>query len=177
MAHLIVSAQIEGDILVCPEGLSFWGGVDPASGCIIDAHHALHGQSLAGRIVLMPTSCGSCSGGGVLLELALDGHAPAALIFCEDEGILTPGAVIASAMFERSVGIIHMTTDNLGAGFEIAERGELCHQARLRNHPARLKLILSDKAAQIDPCANGANGMDPTAFGRQSFKEQFWESV
>jgi len=109
MAQLIVSADADGDILVCPEGLSFWGGVDPANGCIIDAHHALHGQSLAGRIVLMPTSRGSCSGSGVLLELALNGHAPAALIFCEDEGILTLGAVIASTMFERPVGIIRLS--------------------------------------------------------------------
>jgi len=109
MAQLVVSADADGDILVCPEGLSFWGGVDPANGCVIDAHHALHGQSLAGRIVLMPTSRGSCSGSGVLLELALNGHAPAALIFCEDEGILTLGAVIASTMFERPVGIIRLS--------------------------------------------------------------------
>ncbi|OUS36929.1 hypothetical protein A9Q94_07575 [Rhodobacterales bacterium 56_14_T64] len=109
MAQLVVSADADGDILVCPEGLSFWGGVDPANGCIIDAHHALHGQSLAGRIVLMPTSRGSCSGSGVLLELALNGHAPAALIFCEDEGILTLGAVIASTMFGRPVGIIRLS--------------------------------------------------------------------
>jgi hypothetical protein len=36
-----------GDILVCHEGISFWGGVDPETGQIIDAHHPDHGASLA----------------------------------------------------------------------------------------------------------------------------------
>ncbi|MEC8660469.1 MAG: hypothetical protein VXY12_01885, partial [Pseudomonadota bacterium] len=27
------------DILVCNEGISLWGGVDPQTGRIIDAHH------------------------------------------------------------------------------------------------------------------------------------------
>ena len=103
-ARLVVPADVEGEIVVCSEGLSFWGGVDPDTGVVIDAHHHLHGQSVAGRIVLMPTSRGSCSGSGVLLALALKGHAPAALIFREDEEILTLGAAIASRMFDKTVG-------------------------------------------------------------------------
>ena len=104
-ARLVVPADVEGEIVVCSEGLSFWGGVDPDTGVVIDAHHHLHGQSVAGRIVLMPTSRGSCSGSGVLLALALKGHAPAALIFREDEEILTLGAAIASRMFDKTVGV------------------------------------------------------------------------
>ncbi len=77
MAILVVPTDVEGEIAVCSEGLSFWGGVDPDTGVVIDAHHDLHGQSVAGKIVLMPTSRGSCAGSGVLLELALNGHAPA----------------------------------------------------------------------------------------------------
>lgn len=107
-SRLIVPAAVEGEILVCPEGLSFWGGVDPASGRVVDAHHSLCGRSLAGRIVLMPTSRGSCSGSGMLLELALNGHAPAALVFRENEDILTLGAVVASRMFDRPVCIIRL---------------------------------------------------------------------
>ena len=107
-AFLIVPADVEGDIAVCSEGLSFWGGVDPDTGVVIDAHHDLHGQSVAGRIVLMPTSRGSCSGSGVLLQLALNGHAPAALIFREDEEILTLGAAIASRMFDKTVGVARL---------------------------------------------------------------------
>ncbi len=108
-ARLVVPADVEGEIVVCSEGLSFWGGVDPDTGVVIDAHHHLHGQSVAGRIVLMPTSRGSCSGSGVLLALALKGHAPAALIFREDEEILTLGAAIASRMFDKTVGVARVS--------------------------------------------------------------------
>ncbi|MYG25994.1 MAG: DUF126 domain-containing protein, partial [Boseongicola sp. SB0677_bin_26] len=112
MAFAVVPADAEGEIAVCSEGLSFWGGVDPETGVVIDAHHDLHGQSVAGKIVLMPTSRGSCSGSGVLLGLALNGHAPAALIFREDEEILTLGAVIASRMFDRSVGVARLSASD-----------------------------------------------------------------
>ncbi|KMW58331.1 2-Methylcitrate dehydratase AcnD [Candidatus Rhodobacter oscarellae] len=107
-ALLIVPADVKAQIVRCDEGLSFWGGVDPSSGTVIDAHHHLHGQSLAGRIVMMPTSRGSCSGSGVLLQLALNGMAPAALVFRDDEEVLTLGALIAGAMFDRTVGIVRL---------------------------------------------------------------------
>ena len=52
LARLVVPAQVHGDIIVCADGLSFWGGVDPDTGRVIDAHHDLCGQSLSGKIVL-----------------------------------------------------------------------------------------------------------------------------
>lgn len=111
-SRLIVPANVDAEIIVAAEGLSFWGGVDPDTGVVIDAHHELHGESLAGKIVLMPTSRGSCSGSGVLLELALNGHAPAALIFREDEEILTLGAVIASRMFGKTVAVARLSASD-----------------------------------------------------------------
>ena len=42
----------------------------------------------------------------------------------------------------------HRRADDLRAGFEIAKWGAFCHPVRLRNHPARLKLVLSDNALQ-----------------------------
>ena len=95
----IVAGSAQGDILAIAQGISFWGGIDPESGRIIDIHHPNHGQSVAGKVLLMPTSRGSCSGSGVLLQLALDGNAPAALVFCEREEILTLGALVASRIF------------------------------------------------------------------------------
>ncbi len=108
MARIIVSGTAEGPILTFDEGLSFWGGVDATTGRIIDAHHPLCGQSLAGKIVVMPTSRGSCSGSGVLLELALNGHAPAALVFRDAEDILTLGALIAGRMFDLSLPVLRL---------------------------------------------------------------------
>jgi len=119
MGVLAVRAKAAGEILLLEEGLSFWGGVDPATGQIIDANHPQHGASLAGRIVMMPTSRGSCTGSGVLLELALNGHAPAALVFREAEDILTLGALIAGRMFDRSLAVVR-----LGAADYTALAGE-----------------------------------------------------
>lgn len=115
MAHLIVAAEVEGPVLACAEGLSFWGGVDPASGTIIDAHHPRRGESVAGRVVLMPSSRGSCSGSGVLLELALNGHAPAALVFREAEDVLTLGALVAARMFDRPLAVLRLPADGYAA--------------------------------------------------------------
>lgn len=108
MPRLIVSAPAEGPLVVSPEGLSFWGGVDAKTGVVIDAHHPLQGQSLAGKIVMMPTSRGSCSGSGVLLELAMNGKAPAALVFHKHEDILTLGALIATRMFGCPVAVLRL---------------------------------------------------------------------
>ncbi|WP_416915202.1 MAG: aconitase X [Roseicyclus sp.] len=115
MDRIILTAKAEGTVLVCAEGLSFWGGVDPDTGRVIDAHHPAHGADLAGRIVLMPTSRGSCSGSGVLLQLALSGHAPAALVFREAEEVLTLGALIAARMFDRPLAVLRLTPDSYAA--------------------------------------------------------------
>ncbi|MGB5864523.1 MAG: aconitase family protein [Sulfitobacter sp.] len=109
MNTLFVKNDASGDVLHCQEGLSFWGGVDPDTGVIIDAHHPDHGASLAARIVLMPTSRGSCSGSGVLLQLARGGAAPAALVFREAEEILTLGAIVADRLFDRPVAVVRLT--------------------------------------------------------------------
>jgi cis-L-3-hydroxyproline dehydratase len=115
MAQLIVAARARGKVLLCDEGLSFWGGVDPETGVIVDAHHPQHGEALAGRIVMMPTSRGSCTGSGVLLGLALAGNGPAALIFHEAEDILTLGAMIAARMFDRRIAVLRLSNEEYAA--------------------------------------------------------------
>ena len=115
MAQSIVPGQASGPILAFSEGLSFWGGVDPATGVVIDAHHPLCGESIAGRVVMMPTSRGSCTGSGVLLELALNGHAPAALIFRAAEDILTLGALIAGRMFDKPLPVLRLDAPDYDA--------------------------------------------------------------
>lgn len=108
----ILPHDTHGEILTCAQGISFWGGVNAEDGVIQDALHPQHGQSLAGKIVLMPTSRGSCSGSGVLLELAQNGHAPAALVFHEAEDILTLGALIAARMFDHPLAVVRLSKVN-----------------------------------------------------------------
>lgn len=107
-AQTILAGAAQGRIVSTREALSFWGGVDPASGRVIDVHHPLHGDVLTDAILLMPTSRGSCSGSGVLLDMALTGKAPAALVFCEDEDVLTLGGLVAAEMFGKTVPIVRL---------------------------------------------------------------------
>lgn len=104
----IVAGPATGRIVVATEGLSFWGGVDPASARVIDAHHPLCGQSLAGAVLVMPTSRGSCTGSGVLLDMVLNDRAPAALIFREAEDVLTLGALVAGRVFGRTLPVLRL---------------------------------------------------------------------
>lgn len=108
-ARFILPGQAEGAILATTEPLSFWGGVDPATGQVIDVHHPLAGQSMAGRILVMPGTRGSCTGSGVLLDMALNGHAPAALVFCEPEDVVTLGAMIAAEMFGKTLPVLRLS--------------------------------------------------------------------
>ncbi|NRP72663.1 hypothetical protein ILFOPFJJ_03562 [Ensifer psoraleae] len=108
-ARSILGGAARGPIVATVEALSFWGGVDPATGRVIDVHHPLHGNGLTGGILLMPSSRGSCTGSGVLLDLALTGRAPAALVFCEAEDVLTLGALIAAEMFGKPLPVLRIS--------------------------------------------------------------------
>ncbi|MCA1442545.1 DUF521 domain-containing protein [Ensifer sp. IC4062] len=110
-AQSILGGTARGPIVATVEALSFWGGVDPATGRVIDVHHPLHGRCLTGGILLMPSSRGSCTGSGVLLDLALTGRAPAALVFCEAEDVLTLGALIAAEMFGKPLPVLRVSRE------------------------------------------------------------------
>lgn len=114
-AQSILPGQASGAILACNEPISFWGGVDPATGRVIDVHHPLAGQSIAGRVLVMPGTRGSCTGSGVLLDMVLNGHAPAALVFAEPEDVVTLGAMIGAAMFDRPLPVLRLTRDAFDA--------------------------------------------------------------
>jgi cis-L-3-hydroxyproline dehydratase len=107
-AQTVLGGEAAGPIVATDEALSFWGGVDPATGLVIDVHHPLHGTSITGTILMMPTSRGSCTGSGVLLDLILSGRGPAALIFREPEDVLTLGAMIASVLFGAPLPVVRV---------------------------------------------------------------------
>jgi predicted aconitase/predicted aconitase with swiveling domain len=104
----VLGGSASGAVIPSKEALSFWGGVDPATGRVIDVHHPLHGQCLTGAILVMPSSRGSCTGSGVLLDLILTGRGPAALIFSEAEDVLTLGALIASELFGKTMPVLRL---------------------------------------------------------------------
>jgi predicted aconitase/predicted aconitase with swiveling domain len=103
-----VAGSAQGALLYADVGLSFWGGVEPFTGEVIDRHHPLSGQFISGRVLAIPSGRGSCTGSSVLLELILNGHAPAALVFERVEDILTLGVLVAEQMFGHSIPVISL---------------------------------------------------------------------
>jgi hypothetical protein len=91
----ISRGSAQGEALISKEAFSFLGGVDPATGIIIEKGHALEGKSLAGKIMIFPHGKGSTVGSYVLLQLKKNGLAPAAIINERAEPIIAVGAIIS----------------------------------------------------------------------------------
>ncbi|PAA31992.1 aconitase X [Pseudomonas fragi] len=110
----LVDGHASAPLLYADVGLSFWGGVDPFSGEVIDRHHPLSGECLAGRVLAIPSGRGSCTGSSVLMELISNGHAPAALVLAEADEILTLGVLVARTLFQRSLPVLCIGRDAFG---------------------------------------------------------------
>lgn len=83
-------------------GLSFWGGVCPTTGVIIDEHHPLCGHCMTGKILAIPNARGSCTGSQVVLELLANRAAPAAIILRQPDDIVAVGAIVAEEIFAKA---------------------------------------------------------------------------
>jgi predicted aconitase len=112
MGRCLVPGHATGDVLYSDVPLSFWMGIDTQTGAIIDRHHPLCGAVVTGKIFVLPGARGSCSGSCALLELIANDRAPAALVFEQDEAILTLGAVIAGEIFGKSIPIASVGAEN-----------------------------------------------------------------
>ena len=96
----------EGRALVLAEPLSLWGGMDPATGEVIDAHHPQRGANVAGRVVVMASGRGSSSSASVLAEAVRAGTAPAAIVLGEPDLILAIGAEVADELYGKRVPVV-----------------------------------------------------------------------
>ena len=120
----------EGHALVLDEPLSFWGGVDPASGLIIDARHPQRGTSVEGRVLVMGSVRGSSSSSSVLAETVRAGCAPAAILLGEPDLILAVGAAVSEELYGKRLPIVVFDPAELativdGVTVAIREGGEV----------------------------------------------------
>jgi predicted aconitase with swiveling domain len=99
---LIAGPAATGAALVLGAPISFWGGVDPFTGDIIDARHPDRGRNITGTILALPGTIGSSSASAVLLELVRTGLAPSAIILHEPDAILLLGLIVAREMGWRT---------------------------------------------------------------------------
>jgi predicted aconitase with swiveling domain len=102
----LVAGVARGSTLVLDEPLSFWGGLDPGTGDIVDPHHPQHGASVTGRILIMPSGRGSSSSSTVLAEAIRAGTAPAGIVLYESDGIVALGAIVAEQLYGRTMPVV-----------------------------------------------------------------------
>ena len=100
-------------------GISFFGGVDPHSGVVVERGHDLEGQSIAGKALVFPTGKGSTVGSYTLYRLKRAGKAPIAIINAECETITAVGCIIAENSCVDRVPI-----DELQSGQRVVLDGE-----------------------------------------------------
>ncbi|MCL6709082.1 aconitase family protein [Pseudomonas sp. R2.Fl] len=122
-ARMLIDGTAEGPLLWADTALSFWGGVDPETGIVIDQAHPLRGRCLAGAILAIPGGRGSCTGSAVLMQLIANGKAPAGMVFSQNEEILTLGVIVAEEMYGLSIPIAVVSPDTFAG---------LCRRERLR---------------------------------------------
>ncbi len=123
------AGEAEGSALVLSEALSFWGGIDAASGRIIDRSHPDLGASVAGRILVMPGGRGSSSSSAVLAEAIRRGTAPAAIILAVPDPILTVGALVAALLYGLRCPIVVCAIDGIATGDTLRVRAPATGEA------------------------------------------------
>lgn len=107
--RIIKYGRVEGIALVSREPIGFLGGVEPETGQVMEPGHPLHGQCVAGRILVFPTGKGSTVGSYTLYRMAKAGTAPAAILNAESEAIVAVGAIISDIPMvdQIDIGQIH----------------------------------------------------------------------
>jgi predicted aconitase with swiveling domain len=115
-ARTLVPGTAVGPALVLEEPLSFWGGIDPQTGDIVDVRHPQHGANVVGRILVMPSGRGSSSSSSVLAESIRAGTAPAAIVLGEADPILALGAIVARELYGKVTPVVVATDPSLRTG-------------------------------------------------------------
>lgn len=113
--RIVVAGAGRGVALTTQEPLSFWGGLDPATGEIIDRHHPLTGERVAGRVLVLPHGRGSCSASGVLLEAIVNRTGPAAILTFRPDPIISLGSILADELYGLPVPVVVICEDEAAA--------------------------------------------------------------
>ncbi|MBN1992252.1 MAG: DUF126 domain-containing protein [Anaerolineae bacterium] len=106
----IYQGRVEGEALVTAMGLSFFGGVDPDTGLVVERGHEIEGQSIKGKVLAFPTGKGSTVGSYTLYRLRRNGLAPLAIINAECETITAVGCIISEIPCVDKIPIAQLKT-------------------------------------------------------------------
>ena len=124
----IYADEAEGEALVTRMGISFFGGVDPDTGVVVERGHELEGECIAGKVLVFPSGKGSTVGSYTLYRLKHAGLAPAAIVNAACETITAVGCIIAEIPCVDQVDISSLQTgerlrvDGVAGVVEVCQR-------------------------------------------------------
>ena len=110
--RIISKGVAEGKALITKQPISFFGGVDPEKGVIVEKGHELEGKEIKGRILVFPNGKGSTVGSYTLYRLKKNGVAPAGMINKECETVVAVGAIISEIPCVDKIDISKIQTGN-----------------------------------------------------------------
>jgi len=90
-------------VLLTDVPLSFWGGIEPETGKVVDVNHPLFAENVKDGILCLPSGRGSCTASQVLLELILNQKAPRSIVLRDVDGLVCVGALVAQEVFGTNV--------------------------------------------------------------------------
>jgi len=93
--RMISPGTAEGEAIVSPEPIGFYGGIDINTGIVIEKDHPLEGLCVKNKILVFPNGKGSTVGSYVIYGLKKNGVAPAGIINKETETIVATGVILA----------------------------------------------------------------------------------
>jgi uncharacterized protein len=102
----LVHGEGSGELLILDEPLSFWGGLDPDTGEIVDRRHPQSGRHVNGAVLAMPSGRGSSSSSSIFVEAVRAGTAPAAIVLAHADAIVAVGALVAAELYGTAVPVV-----------------------------------------------------------------------
>ena len=115
-AKSYTTGEAEGPALVLRDALSFWGGIDPLTGLVIDRSHPDAGACVTGAVLVMPAGRGSSSAASVLAESVRRGTGPAAIVLAVADPILTVGSIVAESLYGLRCPIVTCSIEGIRTG-------------------------------------------------------------
>lgn len=110
--QILVPGDARGEVVASERMLSFWGGVDPLTGIVIDQRHPLHGVSLTGKIVVLPKGKGSSTGSYVMLDALVEGAGPAGILMNKVDEIISLGAVVYDEFYSKTIPVLVLNDED-----------------------------------------------------------------
>jgi predicted aconitase with swiveling domain len=111
--RVVAPGRARGVALVTDQPIGFYGGVDPATGVVIEEGHPLAGQCVSGRVLCFPCGKGSTVGSYVIYGLARHGVAPCAIVNRATETIVATGAILAGVPCVDGIDLAALRTGDL----------------------------------------------------------------